>query len=421
MAQWKTKIVGILAAVACVVNASSETRTGDARLLEAAAEDDPVIDIATSMVEWMKKGGGYMNQKLEIRRRIPGDRKSPTGIFATQNIDEDEVLFHIPFNLYLRVEDDEIVKTTSQDDDGTDSYSIFSWNDYYSNTCILSQHLLNETKKYRESPANTRFAPYIRYLEETQPRGQVPATYSHRGKQILRDIQGDDSSLGSLLPQLDLVDWIDNELLGKGCFHADDEDAYHAAAVVVQRGFDLDLVPVWDFVNHDVLERINVMTTPIREEGGLRVWASKAIRPGDEILYSYNYCVDCHDVGEEKGTPGMYQDFGFVEGYPQEWNFVKRNLYVLVEGYEDGGVHVDELILEGVDGTVSHIPDQEDVDFFLAHLSRLGSLDIHSRIEQLDSPYERAMIQAYYESAMLAVSSIVNRGFELLYRSESTI
>lgn len=390
----------------------------DAALTPTELLDDPVIEIASSLIEWMRAGGGYLSDKLEIRRRIPGNRTSPSGVFATQDVEEDELLFHIPSNLFLRVQDDEIVRTANENDD-LDVYYSDLWKDYYTNTCILMHHLLSETKKYRESPSNTRYEPYIRYLEETQPRGQIPATYSPQGKHLLRDIRGSESEVGSLLAHLDLVDWIDNNLVRNGCFAADDEYAYHAAALAVQRGFDLDLVPIWDLVNHDVFTRTNVKATPIRQEGGLKIWASTPIRAGDEIIYSYNYCADCEDVGEEKGTPGVYQDFGFVEGYPQEWNFVKRNLYVVIEEYDTNRFHADDLHFEDEHGKNWQVPDRADMDFFLAHLSRLGSLDIQSRLENLDSAYERAMIQAYYESVMVAVSSIVQRGYQTLYVPES--
>jgi len=92
--------------------------------------------------------------------------------------------------------------------------------------------------------------------------GQIPATYSLRGKQLLRKIQGIHVGKGdnhgcngttrivsghyglSPLPPYDLVDWIDTQFVQQGCMEADDLEAHRAVALVVQRGFDLECIPL---------------------------------------------------------------------------------------------------------------------------------------------------------------------------------
>ena len=381
---------------------------------------DPVLDIATSMRQWMTNGGGFVNEKVEIRRRVSGDSTSPLGVFVLQEIEEKEPLFHVPHHLYIRLRDDEIIVTPIYDEGERVRKEL---KDYYDSTCILAQRLMNETKKYRNSPSSTRFEPYIRYLEETQPMGQIPATFSTQGKHVLRMIQDtspSESFLGaSFMRRLDMVDWIDNHMVKKGCFDAHDTDSYHAAALTIQRGFDNDLVPVWDFVNHDVLERVNVETNAIRDEGGFRVWASRKILEGEELLYSYNYCEDCLSEGDERGTPGILEDFGFVEGYPQLWPFPDRLVQAKIsEKREESGRFEATFVISNENGL--HAPSWEDIDFFIHHLHRLRSLGIASMLELVESSYERATIARYYDSMLIALSSMLHRGIEVRLGSEGS-
>jgi hypothetical protein len=363
--------------------------------------------MASTMIQWMRTGGGFMNDKIEIRRRIPEDFTSPVGIFAKEDLAEKERLFHVPPHLYISVQHDEIVETAFVTEEEREDVQT---EDYFKNSCTLSQHLLNETKKYRQSPASTRFEPYIRYLEETQHMGQIPATYSAQGKNLLRMIHGGGSSsdpLERLFPTLDMVDWIDNNLVRQGCFEAHDTDAYHAVALTIQRGFDLDLIPVWDFVNHDVRERVNVDTTAVREDGGLQVWTSRKILTGEEILYSYNYCEDCQNEGYGRGTTGILEDFGFVEDYPQEWPFLERNLDAKIIQEQTSDRYV------AVFSNAVTAPSRDVVDFFIRHLYQLRSMGIESKLKQLECPYERSTITRYYESLLIALSSIIQRGLEM--------
>ena len=78
----------------------------------------------------------------------------------------------------------------------------------------------------------------------------------------------------------EFVDWIDIHLIANGrCFEADDEEAYHAAALAVQRSFDLEFIPIWDMVNHDVYERINVQTNSLQSKEGFVVHAKQHLAP----------------------------------------------------------------------------------------------------------------------------------------------
>ncbi len=135
-------------------------------------QNDVIHLHAKDMVQWLRDRGGFMSEKIEIRRRTPGDVTTPSGLFAGKDIEVDEVIFRVPSELYIKVADSDVT------------------DDYYKDLCQLSHRLMEEIEIYRTSPTSSEFAPYIRYLEETQSPGQLPATYSSEGKAVLRKIQG---------------------------------------------------------------------------------------------------------------------------------------------------------------------------------------------------------------------------------------
>jgi hypothetical protein len=155
-------------------------------------------------------------------------------------------------------------------------------------------------------------------------------------------------------------------------------------------------------VNHDVIERLNVETNPLRSPEGLVVKTSKAIHAGEEIIYTYNYCTDCFDMGDVWGTPGMYRDFGFLEGYPQVWPFLDQDVYVRVERMNDGTLQAS------FDKTYE--PDAESLLFFSTQLARLQRIDIQKEIESLTSTLEIYMIRQFYECLKGALDAIVQTG-----------
>ena len=423
--------------------------------------EDAIEKHARDLIQWLKEGGGgFIHENIEIRRRDPGDSSSPSGIFARGDIAVGELIFHVPREFYLSIYpcqegDDSMCREPDGNDEGNDkderrnekpvdggnfdplTIEYFmgtkeliegpSFDQWMDDTCRLSKKLLKETKLFRNSPSLSRFAPYISYLEETQAKGQLPATYSPEGKSLLRKIQGihqGDAQFQShhygkaLLPPLDLVDWIDRYHVKKGCFDAADEDGQHAVALVIQRGFDQEMIPVWDMVNHDVQERVNVETNSLRSKEGLKVWASQPIAAGGEILYSYNYCTDCYDHGVFWGTPGMYRDFGFLEEYPQEWAFLDQNVLSQIRRDHSRPGHfyaefISDKDIDDFDETTTDsdphyfTPNEEAMHFFREQLSRLDSLDVDAETKQLSSPFERIMIRKYYDSLRIAIHSII--------------
>lgn len=385
------------------------------------SQGDAIHVYVEEMVHWLRVNGGFMSEKVEIRRRVPGDRSSPSGIFAASDIATDEVIFRVPSRLYLSIgnHDDPLRRnnTTTQ----SEEYDMAT---YYQDQCLLSKRLLDEMKLFRVSPSSSKFASYIRYLEDLQPKGQLPATFSEPGKALLRKIQGfakNDQRQQAMhsahygqspLPPGDLVDWIDKYFVESGCIDANDADAYHAVALVVQRGFDLELIPVWDMVNHDVQERVNIRTNSVRSSEGLVVWANRPISAGEEIFYSYNYCADCDDTGKEWGTPGIFRDFGFLEDYPQEWPFLDQKVSARIHQDKENPQNFYATWMD-LDDELGHLVgamiDEESLAFFQAQLSRLKSINIKMELQPVSPSHERHMIHTYFDSLVIALSSVIEQ------------
>lgn len=417
---------------------------------EESLKEDAVLQHGRDLALWLNNKGGYISDKLEIRRRIPGDPKSPSGVFAVKDIAPNEVIFRFPRHSYLHVPNDQVlitnldhykdkIKDYEDDDEAYEQFILemdrAEMDIYFDNCCLLVKRLLAEIMLYRTSPSSSEFEPYIRYLEETQPRGQLPVAYSHEGRALLRKIQGiiaenlkssSSTNTGkqffspnfglSPLPPFDLVDWIEERFVKRGCFHKDDTDAYHAAELTIQRGFDLELIPIWDMVNHETIELVNVETNSLRSKEGLVVHAKHHIYAGDEILYTYNHCTDCSEVGVEWGTPGIYRDFGFVEDYPQEWPFLDQEVYAtIIRDEQNPNQFKATFYSELVDGELEEYgPDETALRFFDEQLSRLQDINVQEELQAVPSSFERSMIEKFYSSLVTAIKIVINAGVEML-------
>ncbi len=409
--------------------------------VEESHAETTVNQHGLDLAKWLHDKGGFMSDKLEIRRRIPDDPKSPSGVFAVKDISPSEKIFHFPRQSYLRVPETQVLKFNAEEymdkikdlEDDDQVYEVYieemdqaDMDVYYDNCCLLVKRLMEEIQLYRTSPSSSEFAPYIRYLEETQKKGQLPATYSQAGKALLRKIQGISESSDDFgghkaispnfrmapLPPVDLVDWIDQRFVNKGCINANDTYAYHAAELTIQRGFDLELIPIWDMVNHDIGERINVETNSLRSEEGLIVWAKQHITAGDEILYTYNHCTDCSEIGLEWGTPGIYRDFGFIEDYPQEWPFLDQDVYSTIVRNQENQDRFSAVFYSEIDGDEVHLygPNASGLLFFEEQLSRLQCLEIDTEINRIASPIEQVMIRKFYSSLKTAIATVIHDG-----------
>jgi hypothetical protein len=148
-----------------------------------------------------------------------------------------------------------------------------------------------------------------------------------------------------------------------------------ALALVIQRGWDSVLIPLYDMINHtNDLSKINTDNTSVFGKEGIKVWASRAIGPGEEIAMSYDECNDCEDTSLLWGTSGFLRDFGFVEAYPRTFYFrgAGRGALFYVQNVtsdEDGETHHLEIDWLGYES-----PRYEGIDWMKGEYQRLLDL-----------------------------------------------
>lgn len=314
------------------------------------------IDVVMNdMVEWVLSEGGSFNDKLEMRKVDPTNPNSYMGVFAKEDIGAQESLIRIPKSCYIEIIDQAKVYHDENSEDEEAGYM------YHENICTLSQKLMEEMKLGDKS----KFAPYIAYLK-TQNPGQLPVNWSEPGKNLLRK---------AFKPGSDVVDWIDRYYM-KGISEAscinDDSFEIHMMEMTIQRSFDTALIPIWDMVNHHN-GRINTENSSMYDKDGLKVRASRPIKSGEEIFASYDKCVDCKNMFVQWGTPEIFRDFGFVEGYPHRWIFDDEELNIDI-WFEIKQNHKNELSIEWWfdEATGMHdVPNVKELLFLRKELNRI--------------------------------------------------
>ena len=439
------------ALTASTVNKNDATKKSE-------GQSPPCTDGATScknhgqaLIDWVRSRGGYVNDKFELRRMDPGDPTSPFGAFAAADIEADETLFHIPRSCYLSpsrkkvgsVEGDDDEEEDYDDDEEEDeeptasSENVYrnegqwsaNWEELYAESvCELAHFLLDEWASYKLNPGTSKYAPYFSYLD-TQPLGAIPATYSELGRAVLKSIvdrpiasfsetswenftQEDiDRMHYALHPAWHMTDWIDDHFVASGCIEADDEMGRHAVALAIQRGYDSEFIPIWDMVNHSN-EKVNVEADSVSDEDGIEVWASVHIPAGNEIFATYNYCTDCFDVGDEWGTPGIFRDFGFVEGDYQVWPYLDFGIWFQMTYSQDETENGEKQLTyfdfdeDEESGEIFGLPDEKGLTFLHSELHRLSSIPI-AAYQKLLPEHEFQNIQEYHHNLILSLKTVI--------------
>ncbi|CAB9520462.1 expressed unknown protein [Seminavis robusta] len=370
---------------------SSTARTGSSN-----------TDHASALISWVRSKGGFVSDKIKIRRQDPSNPNSYMGVFATADIAENETVLQIPKSCYLGLQPDEMEDTDLyyRKDVGVDQANQV----YFANTCRLAQKLLEETRKWRDDPEASYYGPYLAYLD-TIPTGMLPATYSEPAKNLLRKIQGRitnaTASSDTQYSQPPLVDWIEEQFVQTKCITPSKPEEVQAVALTIQRGYDSEFIPVWDMVNHHN-GKLNVDNTPLRSDEGVRAWAMAPIHVGDELFATYNYCTDCYNIGDDWGTPGIFRDFGFVEELPQVWPFWEHQIYY--EVVQDDAEHIHAVFSQEAGKTVG-VPDDKGLQYLREELTRLEAIDLNAEAVNSLPQHESEMIARYHKDFIIALTA----------------
>ena len=214
---------------------------------EVVAKED--VSLQMDVVKWVRENGGYFNPKQEFRRVVPGDSSSPFGIFATDRIEEGEMLVSVPWKCIMTA--------------GTDDWETYMH-------CDTTRFIIDEMRKGNDS----FYGPYIQYLLSAPPVN-IPSTWSKKGKQLLKEITG-----AKQLPPKRATSWL--KYWYDECDGKDDPFEIQAAMQLVTRGDDDTLAPVYDMYNHRNGQWLNTRHSKI-EDVKQEMFASKTIEKDEQI------------------------------------------------------------------------------------------------------------------------------------------
>lgn len=304
-------------------------------------DTDTDTDTLTSdLIDWLRANGAYINDKLRVKHVIPGDVSSPRGVFATEAMEEGEIVCSIPYPLMITPTD------ASVEDILRDPYpsrcgiidavmkamqgTAKKGDDTIGDNSDRDGDNVDDTITTR--PTRPLVTPYARYLL-AQPKSYLPAFWSDEANTLLgtmlRSTRTHNLTEYDALPPHGVEDDVD--VLATQC----DEDItdplfLHAAMIVIARADGHFLTPYFDMINHsNTKHNVRHQYDPYKPEPphqtidqtGYGVLTTQPIPAGNELVYPYNKCNICHASTDWLGTPELFLYFGFVETLPQRWLF----------------------------------------------------------------------------------------------------
>lgn len=260
-------------------------------LASSVCEENAKATHAVELSKWLEEQDGYeFNSKQEIRP-IKSIIPSPTaGIFATEDIQEGEILARVPWNLIIGPDDDDELSEAFNDEEEFEPPSY---------SCSTFHRLYSEQQKKSSSNAS----PYIRYLFST--KATLPFSFSENGKQLLFDIleNSQDEDDIPLLETLDPPFLLESTQCGE---EASTTDGQLAAELIVQFSFQSMMIPMYDLYAHRNGKWLNTETETVPGEY-FKVKALRDIKAGEQIYSSYNDCKECPKNLAHYSVPGTVQ------------------------------------------------------------------------------------------------------------------
>lgn len=251
--------------------------------------DEYLVDL----MKWFGKVDGRLNRKIDIRRSDPSDPNSPFGLFAMDDVYGKELIMSVPRKTLLTLDG------VDQDTELIDSAL----------PCETAFKLIEEMEKGNSS----EFAGYMEFLKNQKT--SLPSAWSDAGKELLNEVIDE-------LPPDDATTWIEHEWYEE-CKGEKDAEKENLALMLISRGWDYVMIPMYDVMNHRNGNYFNTFSDKITDNSKetIQVRAQRRITKGEQIFTSYNMCDDCDARKENYGTPEILRDYGFVEDYPQRWIF----------------------------------------------------------------------------------------------------
>ena len=314
---------------------TAENSNGNVDVDVDAADDQQLIK---SMIDWAKSNGALIHENIETRQ-IEGEL---SGIFAKADIPAGTVISEIPWNLILQAKAPPSSKDT---DDDERLWCETVWTVYES---ITKPWESDENEN--EYTSTTVATPYEKYLSKRTSRKYYPAFWSQAGRDAFRDL------LGKAMPTFNshsmLHGWWYRECFNYqprnydtiGNVPMNDERVLDALYLVMTRAEGVDanhMIPFHDLINHRNGDQY-INTEAVRnDEQNYQLVTTRLIRKGEQLQESYNQCRWCKiytNPDHERGyivTPQLYEQYGFIESYPQRWVVPGVRLLFDIEEEED--------------------------------------------------------------------------------------
>lgn len=279
----------------------------------AAANDneDPTIQNFPSLVKWFTSNGGLIDPRITLGYEPSSSNNNVRirGMIATERIEPETVLIHTPASLMINDSKggqfvnqcDVIQRIVEELELGKDSL----WDVYFSFDGSSSggedNGDDNETDKHKQR-LHTRTPSH--WNREDQP-----------GSRAIKELQG-------LPPTGEThrhINWYTN-----ACNNSQQLSSiqFKALMMFITRAADRGIVPLYDLMNHHN-GRINTRLAA-DEEGGLSVIATTSIEPNEPIYNTYAR-------GGGESTVDVFNNYGFVEDYPQLWRWSDVDMVRLAE------------------------------------------------------------------------------------------
>jgi len=311
-----------------------------AAAVAASSSDDPSITDFPALVTWFRSHGGFIDDRITMgwETMKPSSHIGTTaaastpnnnneinhrirGMLATERIEPETVLIHIPKYLML-------------------SEAPSSSNDH---KCALIQTVIDELTLGKES----KWHMYFKF-DGTNSDNEPSASSSNDGPtrvptQWVREGQPGSRAIHELqgLPPFGKththVDWY-----SQACNDSNEltQTQLQALMMFITRAADRGMVPMYDLMNHHN-GLINTRLT-VDEDGGLSVIATTAIQPNEPIYNTYAR-------GGMQSTVDIFNTYGFVEDYPQLWRWSDDTIQELDE---DDPNHAFQRYVNPIDNTV---------------------------------------------------------------------
>lgn len=274
----------------------------------------------TRLAEWIRSHeGGLVDERLVVRG-IPVENSTASsatyrGVFTTGDIRPREHLLFIPWSTIIGP------GHFRQDSDAPLADTVFN--------------LAHELEHLDSSP----YAPYLKVIQAQHIT--VPSSWSLSGRYLLQQM------IGPILPPQSVERNVESFLQDHD-MHPHVLQSYYSVvtrAMQANSGMEWWLVPLVDQHNHQSDDAL-VNTIRYASRGkGFEVFSTKFIPAGSE-LYT-NYWGDY--------TSFFYEEFGFVEHYPQRWKFDFRRV---------GGAELDVRLSVRRNTTAATTNTPEEDPFF---------------------------------------------------------